>query len=144
MNLLKKLILTFGAISSVSVVTVMANQDTAAQLDHWYQTAFQTHSETVLQVKENGLQEIKNTTKAHQLAEEEAASKKIESFFQNALDQSKSSIQNHKKDYISQLEKAKSDLGSSISNESTEKDKAKLDSDITDDVQETLSEVLGE
>lgn len=144
MNLLKKLILTFGAISSVSVVTVMANQDTAAQLDHWYQTAFQTHSETVLQVKEKGLQEIKDTTKAHQLAEEEAASKKIESFFQNALDQSQSSIQNHKKDYIYQLEKTKTDLGSRLSEETTEKDKARLDSEITDDVQETLSEVLGE
>jgi len=144
MNILKKSIMTFIAISSISVIPVMANQDIAAQLDQWYKNVFQESSQTTSQVKEKGLQELKNTVKEQQAAEKEAAAAKIQSFLQNSLDTSKDNISNYQKDYISRLEKAKADLEKSISGEPTKKEKAKVDSEITDDVEDVLSEVLGE
>lgn len=136
--------MTFIAISSISVIPVMANQDIAAQLDQWYKNVFQESSQTTSQVKEKGLQELKNTVKEQQAAEKEAAAAKIQSFLQNSLDTSKDNISNYQKDYISRLEKAKADLEKSISGEPTKKEKAKVDSEITDDVEDVLSEVLGE
>ncbi|WML41464.1 hypothetical protein RCG19_07390 [Neobacillus sp. OS1-2] len=144
MNKLKKSILTFVAISSVSVVSVMANQDVAAQLEKWYSTAYQISSDTTIQVEEKGLQEIKDTTKELQRVEKNQAASDIGSFLLTALNQSKSSIENHQKEYQSRLNKAKAELEKNGFDVHAENEKVTLDAEMTADVEEMLSEVLGE
>jgi hypothetical protein len=141
---LKKALITFIAISSVSVISVMANQDVALQMDQWYKTAFQLSSASTLQEREKGLLEISNSAKEQQEVEKEEAASQIESFLLNTIIQSKARIQNHEEDYLIRLESAQTVLEDSISDENAENEKAQLDAEITADVEEMLSEVLGE
>ncbi|MBO0959873.1 hypothetical protein J1P26_09060 [Neobacillus sp. MM2021_6] len=144
MNKFKKSILTFVAISSVSVVSVMANQDVAAQLEKWYNTAYQKSSETTLQGEEKGLREIKDTTKELQHVVKDQAVSDIGSFLLTTLNQSKGSIENHQKEFQSRLYKAKAELEQDGFDVHAENEKATLDAEMTADVEEMLSEVLGE
>lgn len=144
MNNLKKTIMTFVAISSLSVGTAMATSDVAGQVENWYKNAFQESTESTTQTTEEGLIKIENTTKKHQIMEMEAAASKIESFFQTTIGQSKSSIESYQKNYQSRLIKAQTKLEESNFNEFAESEKIKLNSEITDDVEEMLADVLGE
>jgi transposase-like protein len=142
MNPLKKTIITIIAISSVSVVSVMANQDVAAQFDKWYQTAFQKSSESTFLATEAGLQEITETTKQRQQVLRENAVSKIETFLLNTSDKSKNSIKNYQNNYLSRLKKTETELERSNLDVSIENKKAQLDSEMTDDVEGMLSEIL--
>lgn len=136
--------MVFVALSSVSVGSVMANQDVAAQLDQWVNTPYQKSSEITLQVQEKGLQQIKEATMEQQLVEKEDAVSKIESFLLTTLGQSKGSIENYQKDFQSRLQKAQTDLEQKNSVQTADRDRSKLEAVITDDVEEVLVDVLGE
>jgi predicted HicB family RNase H-like nuclease len=122
----------------------MASQDAATKLDHWYNNAYLKSSETALQVKENGLQKIKDTTIEQRAALKEEIESEMNSFLLSKLAQSNDSIKNYEKDYNLRLEMAQSNLLEGISFDTTDSENSQLESEITDEVEELLSEVLGE
>jgi hypothetical protein len=144
MRHLKKTIVTFVAISSVSIISVMANQDAATKLNHWYNNAFDKSSATTLQVRDSGLQKIHDTALEQQTLLKEEIGSEIDSFLQNTLTKSKGSIKQHEKNYRHQIEVVQTNLLDGLSYDTTDSQKIQLESEITDDVEELLSEILGE
>jgi hypothetical protein len=122
----------------------MANQDAATKLNHWYNNAFDRSSATTLQVRESGLQKIHDTALEQQALLKEEIGSEIDSFLQNTLAKSKGSIKQHEENYKLQLEMVQTNLLDGLSYDTTESQKFQLESEIIDDVEELLSEVLGE
>jgi hypothetical protein len=144
MRHLKKTIITFIALSSVSIIPVMADQDAATRLNHWYNNAFEKSSATTLQIKENGLQKINDMSLEQKDVLKEEIESEMDLFLLNTLSQSKDSIKKHEEDYKLRLDMVHTNLLEGISFITTDSEKIQIESEITDDVEELLSEVLGE
>lgn len=142
MGRFKKVLVITTALLSLTAASVMAIQDAGSYLEKWYKAAYDTSLQATTPVMADGLMEIRNIGKSPLVTEKEEAAAKLKTFYLSTISQSKDDLESYQENYKQRLAKVKASLEDSDFSDVVEKEKANLELEITDDVEEMLSDLL--
>jgi hypothetical protein len=142
MNNLKKSIMIFVAISSVSVVSAMATPDAEGHLENWYKKEYQKSVEKTLPIMTDGVLEINNSML--ELLRDVSSSITFDSIYLNTIKGSNSEIETFQKSFLSRLNESKAELSDIELNDFTEEKVKDLNENVTTEVESILQEILEE
>lgn len=144
MNNLKKSIIIFTAISSISVVSAMASSDARGNLEDWYEKEYQESVQDTSQIMADGVNEIKSSIEDDQLKDVPFITSIIDSYYQRTIKDSKNDLENYQKSYLSRLNETQTKLGEVKLDDITEEKVRTIEDDLTIEVENILQDILEE